>query len=257
LLALTRREAPRRTTLFVGSEDTSDWHAVAAPNPVHALAAEGERWWLCTEDALHASGDRGRTFESLPLPEPWPYHTMAIGPRGPWIGANDRVLGLEAGAWSAEWTLPPAAQGLQIGDLVAMGDEFLALTTGGRIFLGRPGQGALESYSDGLPPLTPPMRGAATVSVVDEWLFAFWGELFWRRRDDAAWRAARQGAPQELQGVVQSGSADWKRTPWDAGTWIGQDGLSLLESGPGKPLVRRWQSPQRGLHGLRPSTPCN
>lgn len=249
VLVAVRRESPRRTAIFAGSEEGGEWHSVGAMDPVHDLMAAGERWWLRTDEAVHESRDGGRTFTALPLPNWGPYHAMALGGDGPWVASGELVLAHESGAWEVRWALPADAAYEQISQLRSLGDNVLALTNRGRIYRGYVGARNLANYSEGLPP---PLTGHAyqtpTLSVVDEWLFTFIGGLYLRRVGEDTWKPVGDEAPPELAGIAVSHSAEWVQAPWSGDVWIGTDGMAVLECGPGRPLRRAWWPPEPGFH---------
>jgi hypothetical protein len=236
--------------LFEGRESGGDWRAVGAPSPIWTAVATPGAWWLRTEESLHRTGDRGASFAACALPAP-SNGPVVLGPARPWVAAGDRIVTREGDAWVTLWVLPAGRGDERIADLRLAGDEIFAATNRRRIYRGRAGQRQLEDYSQGLPPPLADGGGSETptMSMIDDWQLAFTGGLYLRRPGDPAWAPLLEPtAPPELAGVAASQSADWVRSPWDEGVWIGTDGMALLECGPRRPLRRRWRPPEIGLH---------
>jgi hypothetical protein len=249
--SLEHERPPARRWLFAASDRDLAFAPIEPPGPVKSIAAGGGYLAAAGEGIVYRSGDRGRSWMSLPAPLQ-PRMPLAYGESVLWVGDRAGVLTANGDHLVERWRLPPGDAG-QVSGLFPVGpDHGLVLTNQGRVFRAHPGAAMLEDFSAGLPP--PPGPNAFnTVSIGRLRLvyLAFVGALYFRRDGDASWARADSAIFPDLAGVIASRGARWVEMMSSPDIWIGSDGLRTFMSGPGRPLTPLWQPPVVGRHYVK------
>lgn len=258
VLVLARREGiGSETQLFVSRDGGATTDPVVAPSNVCALAACADRWIVATADALHETRDGGLGWMKVALPASEPWAALAFAGDEVWLGGGDRILAWTDTGVHTAWQLRGSRE--WIAGLWPNNGTVVVSSNRGRVFRGWPGVPALEDWSQGLPVLATGF-GSPTVGRVGEVWLAFLGDLFARRDGDPAWTSLPPNAPSNgswldaLRWLAPTESAEWVSSPWARDAWLGTDGASLLEGGPGRAPRRIWQRPDGriSIKGLAP-----
>jgi hypothetical protein len=249
VLLLARREGlGSETRLYRSRDEGTSFEPIAAPDRIHAIAAQTGRCVVATSDALHEFHDDGERWSTTPLGGSTGWGALALVGDEVWVAGDDRVIGCASGTTAVKWKLPRKGKELLSGLMPLDGGGVLVTSNAGRILRGREVLADLEDWSQGLPLLHAGAGSASLGRVAGVWLAGL-GGLYARRDSDPAWTLLPGDAEPDgswldaIRWLAPTESAQWASLSWQADEWVGTDGANLITGGPGRAPSFVWRRP--------------